>query len=561
MTVDLVAQFRVELRKFTADYWFDVCPELSCDMIIGSDFFLTHKCILDYERKSLRVRNHAVPFERKSSQTSTNFLNLGYLPVMHSVAPFAEIDTMLGTNSSLATSHVNKLRELVIAYHDVFSWEGQAIGRSNVTKHEIHTEGSRPVWIPPRRIPVHYEQELGELIADMLKKNIIKPSTSPWSSPLMLVHKKDGSLRVCVDYRKLNSITKRDSFPLPRIDTTLDALRGSPVFSTLDLAAGYWQVELKDSDKAKTAFAIPSGLYEFQTMPFGLSNAPATFQRMMPKVLAGLVPHQCLVYLDDIIIHGQDLDTHLSNLETVFQRVRDAGLTLNPSKCKLIQQSVEFLGYRISSQGITTQSDKVETITSWPTPVNATEVRSFLGLAGYYRRFIPSYATIAAPLRHLTHQGRKFEWTTEVKSAFEDLKSRLCSTPILAYPDVDKGAGPFILDTDASNEGIGGVLSQIQRDGSEKPLCYGSRSLSDAEKRYCVTRKELLAVVAFSRQFRVYLIGRQFILRTDHQSLRWLLNFKDPLNQLARWQEEIQNLDYKFVHRPGPKHGNADGLS
>lgn len=356
-------------------------------------------------------------------------------------------------------------------------------------------------------------------------------------------------------------MTKRDSFPLPRIDTTLDSLRGSPVFSTLDLASGYWQVELKHEDKHKTAFAIPSGLYEFQTMPFGLSNAPATFQRMMNKILVGLVPQKCLVYLDDIIVHGSDLEAHLENLRSVFDRIKDAGLTLSPTKCKLLRDSVDFLGYRVTPSGIITSDDKVKSIVEWPTPRSATEVRSFLGLASYYRRFVAGYAKVASPLHKLTHSQNKFRWTNEAEQAFKVLKQKLCSTPILAYPDVREDSGIFILDTDASNEGIGAVLSQIQPDGSERVISYASRALSPEEKKYCVTRKELLAVICFSQKFQPYLIGRRFQLRTDHQSLKWLLNFKDPSNQLARWQQEIQILDYEFVHRPGVKHGNADGLS
>uniref|UniRef100_A0A0X3PXJ8 Transposon Ty3-I Gag-Pol polyprotein n=1 Tax=Schistocephalus solidus TaxID=70667 RepID=A0A0X3PXJ8_SCHSO len=395
----------------------------------------------------------------------------------------------------------------------------------------------------------------------MLSRNIIRPSHSPWSSPIVLVRKKDGSMRLCIDYRKLNSVTKKDSFPLPRIDATLDTLAGNTIFSTLDLASGYWQVEVRPADREKTAFAVPSGLYEFETMPFGLANAPSTFQRLMNQVLSQLIPNTCLVYMDDIIVLGKDFNNHLENLRSVFESLRQAGLTLKPSKCIFIKPRVKFLGHIVSAKGIETDDEKIRQIRDWPTPTDVSEVRSFLGLASYYRRFIKDYAHIASPLHKLTQKDVKFKWAADCATSFQTLKDKLCSSPILVFPNISSDAGKFVLDTDASDNAIGAVLSQQQPDGTERVIQYLSCSLTKAERRYCVTRKEMLALTYFVEECRPYLLYRPFIVRTDHSSLTWLRNFKNPEGQVARWQEKLAEYEFECVFRPGRQHGNSDALS
>nr|VZI27781.1 unnamed protein product [Spirometra erinaceieuropaei] len=306
-----------------------------------------------------------------------------------------------------------------------------------------------------------------------------------------------------------------DVGPQDSSDTTLDALAGNVMFSTLDLASGYWQVEVRPSDREKTAFAVPSGLYEFEAMPFGLANAPSTFQRLMNQVLAQLIPTSCLVYMDDIIVLGKDFDSHLSNIRAVFSSLRQAKLTLKPSKCVFIKPRVKFLGHVVSAAGIETDDEKVTQIREWPTPSDVTEVRSFLGLASYYRRFIKDYAQIAGPLHKLTQKNVKFKWTADCTNSFQTLKDKLCTTPILVFPDISNDAGKFILDTDASDTAIGAVLSQQQLDGTERVIQYLSRSLTKAERRYCVTRKEMLALTHFVEECRPYLQYRPFVVRTD----------------------------------------------
>ena len=313
----------------------------------------------------------------------------------------------------------------------------------------------------------------------MQERNIIHPSTSPWAAPVVLVRKKSGELRFCVDYRKLNNVTRKDAYPLPCVDDTLDTLAGSCWFTTLDLISGYWQVPLHTEDREKSAFTTPEGLFEFTVMPFGLCNAPATFQQLMDSVLAGLQWTTCLVYIDDVIILGKSFDDHLYNLSQVFNRLRQAGLKLQPGKCALVQRKVSFLGHVISPEGIATDPDKTSKVALWPNPTCRRDVQQFLGLANYYRRFIRNFADIAKPLHRLTEKMATFSWSEHCQHAFDELRRLLTTAPILAFPDTAKH---FTLDTDASGSGIGAVLSQTQEDGKGRVVAYASRMLSKPER-------------------------------------------------------------------------------
>ena len=396
-----------------------------------------------------------------------------------------------------------------------------------------------------------------KLVESMLDNNVIEPSNGPWASPIVLVKKKDGSTRFCVDFRQLNSVTRKDAHPIPRIDETLNALHGACWFSTLDLASGYWQVKVAPEDREKTAFTTPYGLYQFCVMPFGLCNAPSTFQRLMELVLAGLHWSSCLVYLDDIIIYSRTVKEHLTRLEEVLERLQAAGMKLKPKKCRLLRRKVNYLGYIVSSGGVQTDPLKVECILSWPSPTTQKELRQFLGLASYYRRFVKGFASIAAPLNHLLEKGKPWEWTKVCEHAFSSLKKMLTTSPILAYPDFET---EFTVDCDASGDGLGAVLSQCIG-GGENVISYASRSLTKPEKKYCATRKEMLALVWAVGQFRPYLLGRPFTVRTDHSALQWLYSFKEPEGQVARWLESLAEYEFTVQHRPGKKHTNADALS
>lgn len=461
--------------------------------------------------------------------------------------------------TTLTEDERQQLYAVLVEYADIFAEEPDDLGRTDKIKHSVNTGDAPPIRQPVRRIPPFRRDEARRLLAEMLKKDVIQKSSSPWASPIVLVGKKDGSIRFCVDYRKVNGVTRKDAYPLPRVDDTLDTLSGSKWFSTLDLISGYWQVEVEEKDREKTAFCTPDGLFEFKVMPFGLCNAPATFQRLMDMVLAGLQWTNCLVYIDDIIVIGKTFLQHVQNLIQVFERLREAGLKLQPKKCCLCSQQVEFLGHIVSPEGVSTDPKKIEKVANWPVPSSKRQVQQFLGLANYYRRFVEDFAKIARPLHRLTEKTAEFKWDTDCQTAFEQIRLRLISAPILAFPDLER---PFTLDTDASDAGIGAVLSQRDdEDGSERVVAYASKSLSRAERHYCVTRKELLAVVYFIRHFRPYLLGRKFTLRTDHGSLTWLAHFKEPEGQLARWLEQLQEFDFEICHRPGKKHQNADAMS
>ena len=467
-------------------------------------------------------------------------------------------DLVENSSADLSPGEKELFYNLLLSYADVIAYSTSGLGKTNVLKHHIPTGDAAPIRQSVRRISPHQRQDVQNMLTQMLEGGVVEPSASPWASPIVLVRKKDGSTRFCVDYRKLNDVTRKDAYPLPRIDATLDALHGSRWFSALDLLSGYWQVEVAEMDRPKTAFCTTEGLYQFRVMPFGLCNAPATFQRLMDLVLAGLQWRECLVYLDDVIVLGHTFQEHLCNLRSVLQRLRESGLRLKPSKCSFFQSEVQYLGYIISRKGVSTDPKKTQKVSSWPLPTTKREVQQFLGFAGYYRRFVRDFASIARPLHRLTEHTSPFVWTNDCQIAFEELRHRLCSAPILAFPDFSR---EFILDTDASDVGIGAVLSQVDEEGHERVIAYGSRALTKPERRYCVTRRELLAVVQFTRQYRPYLMGRKFILRTDHGSLTWLRNFRDPEGQIARWLERLEELDFDIVHRRGKAHTNADALS
>jgi hypothetical protein len=310
----------------------------------------------------------------------------------------------------------------------------------------------------------------------------------------------------------------------------------------LDLASGYWQCEVAEEDQSKTAFITHKGLFHFKVLPFGLTNAPATFERLMERVLNGL---QCLVYLDDIISFGNSFLHATHNLQDVFDRIREAGLTLKPKKCALFQQQVAFLGHIVSANGLTCDPEKFAAVKEWKTPKTITDVRHYLGFVNYYRRFIRSFAHVASPLTALTQKGKPFIWTNQCEEAFQTLKTKLTEAPILAYSSHDPNAR-YILDTDASNVGIGAVLSQVQN-GVEHVIAYASQTLSRSQRNYCTTYRELLAVVNFVKHFRHYLLGQElFTVRTDHSSLRWLMNYKDPEGLIGRWLLSLQLFSIKL---------------
>ena len=446
----------------------------------------------------------------------------------------------------------------IVSYADVFAAPGEPLGRTKLVEHTINTQGHPPVRDKMRRYPQKQIEIMNTEVDRMLEQDVIEPSMSPYHSPVVVVKKKDGSARMCLDVRRLNKVTKKDAYTLPRIRNVLESLNGANYFCVVDLQSGYWQLPLAPEDREKTAFSIPfRGHFQFKVMPFGLCNAPASFERLMEHVMAGLQWDRCLVYLDDIVVAGKTVDETITNFEKVLARLQAAGLKLKPSKCTLFARSVRYLGHIVSSEGISCDPEKIVSVKEWPRPRNVSDVRSFCGLAGYYREHIDSFSKIAEPLFRLTRKAVRFKWSDDCQLAFEKLKEALTSAPVLAYPDPDKD---YILDTDASQFGMGGVLSQLH-DGHERVVAYASKTFNKAQRNYCTTRRELLAVITFVKHFRHYLYGTRFTIRTDHASLRWLTNFKDPEGILARWITTLETYNYVIEHRPGKDHSNADSLS
>ncbi|XP_046399957.1 uncharacterized protein LOC124166472 [Ischnura elegans] len=468
---------------------------------------------------------------------------------------------LLSQLEPLARESRQMLEEVLVNYRDVFQEEGQELGRTNRVMHRIETGNAAPISRAPYRVPQSQKAALNEQLRDMLARGVITESISPWSAPIVLVAKKDngsgGKLRFCTDFRGLNSVTVRDVYPLPNIQDTLDSLGGAKYFSTLDLASGYWQIELDPKDREKSAFSTPGGHYEYTRMAFGLANAPSTFQRLMDTVLAGLKGERCMVYLDDIIVFGCTIEEHLERLTEVLERLRGAGLKVNPHKCQFLKSSVEYLGHIITDKGVQPDPRKIIAIKEYPLPHNIKTLRGFLGLVGYYRRFIPDFARIARPLTEMTRKGVAMAWSEEARGGFERLREALCRDPVLIFPDFRE---PFLLFTDASGAAIGAVLAQRGPAG-EQVVAYASRKLSRPEMNYSTVEKECLAVVWAVKYFRCYLYGRRFTVVTDHRPLRWLLTLKDPTSRLIRWSLLLSEFEFEVHHRAGKAHQNADALS
>ena len=471
-----------------------------------------------------------------------------------------EVPKLTNLISPLSDSHLSPSQRTDLAYlqkrfADVFS---PLPGRTHLINHRIETTPGVSVRTRPYRLPEHKRKLVQAEIKTMLELGVIEESHSAWSSPIVLVGKPDGSIRFCVDYRKVNDVSRFDAYPMPRVDELLDRLGTARFFSTLDLTKGYWQIPLSPESKEKTAFSAPDGLYQFRTLPFGLFGAPATFQRLMDRVLR---PHAAFAaaYLDDVIIHSDNWAQHLRHVAAVLESLRQAGLTANPKKCTIGRAEVRYLGYHLGRGQVRPLVDKTAAIATCLRPKTKKEVRRFLGLAGYYRRFIPAFAELTSPLTDLTRKGASdpVQWTEPCQRAFERVKEALCGEPLLFTPNFSL---PFILQTDASDRGLGAVLTQ-QVEGVDRPVLYISRKLSQRETKYSTVEKECLAIRWAVGSLRYYLLGRPFTLCSDHAPLQWLHRMKDTNARITRWYLALQPFNFKVVHRPGALMVVADFLS
>ena len=470
------------------------------------------------------------------------------------------------TKNALDFIQQNTLRRVLNDYEDVFARTKLDIGKAVGVKHHVDTGTDEPVHQRPRRLAKAHAAVMQKNVKELADAGVIRPSESEWASNVVMARKKDGTWRMCVDYRDLNIKTRnKGTYMLPRIDDTLDSLSRAKYFCSLDVIQGYHHIELTEESKAKTAFHAPRcnpSHWEYNFMPFGLVGAPRTFQKMMDRIILGLEYKIALAYLDDIIVFGATIEECIHNLELVFQRVRKAGLKLKPSKCSLFQRETSYLGHVISAEGVKTDPKKVETVKNFLPPRNLKDVQTFIGMTQYYAKFIPNFMGIASPIVKLMSKKVKFHWGAEQQEAFETLKSKLVSAPILAYPIDD---APFILDTDASDYAMGAVLSQMQEDEKgvlvERPIAYHSKRFSDTEKHYCARRRELLAIVFHVKYFNPYLRGTEFVIRTDHASLRYIKTVKELPSQFHRWVMMMEEYTYEVEVRKGILHANADGMS
>jgi hypothetical protein len=438
-------------------------------------------------------------------------------------------------------------------YNDIFKLPGDNLTTTTASEHAIPTPGIDPCrGIASRnyQIPEALKDELQGIIDQMLRDKIIRHSNSPWNSPVILVRKKEDASkkekwRLVIDFRRLNEVTVGDSYPLPLISDILGALGKARYYTTVDLASGFHQVPLREEDRQKTAFSTPGGHFEFCNMPMGISSAPATFQRLMNTVLSGLVGTKALIYLDDIVIWGATLEEHNQRLVEVFDRLRVQSLKIEPDKCEFLRKEVYFLGYKVTADGVAMDERKIAAIINYPVPTNTKQLKAFLGLAGFYRKFVPRFSSIASPLHKLTGKNVPYVWGKEQVEAFQTLKDILCSEPLLQYPDFKKG---FIVTCDASSTGIGSILSQGPL-GHDLPVSYASRVLTKPERNYSTIEREMTAIVWGCKQFRQYIWGRKFTIVTDHKPLTWVFKMNDPSSRLMRLKLKLQEFDYTIVYK------------
>ena len=483
-------------------------------------------------------------------------------------------------DSPLPQEWKEKITQSLKAYGDVFAQNDLDFGQASKVKHHINLKDETPFKQKSRPIHPNDYEAVRKHLQTLLDAGVIRESESPYSSPIVVVRKKSGDVRLCIDYRKLNTLTIRDAYALPNLEEAFSALAGSKWFSVMDLKSGYYQIEMEERDIAKTVFVCPLGFYEFNRMPQGITNAPSTFQRLMERCMGSLNLKEVLVFLDDIIVFSSTLEEHEARLLHVLQQLRENGLKLSPTKCRFFQNSVRYLGHIVSNNGVETDPEKVSALHTWPRPQNLSELKSFLGFAGYYRRFVKDYSKIVKPLNNLTggyppyRKRRKVtscsggyfnpkepfadRWTPACKAAFEAIVTKLTSSPILGFANPKI---PYILHTDASTSGLGAALYQEQ-EGEMRVIAYASRGLSPSEKRYPAHKLEFLALKwSVVEKFHDYLYGNTFTVVTDNNPLTYILKSAKLDATSYRWLAALSTFNFSIKYRAGKSNQDADGLS
>jgi hypothetical protein len=547
-----------------------VCDLDSHEVILGDPFLLKTKAELSWQTRTATIEHRGERFELRvikapvpdtpvitavQAERDLRHGGSGYVVVPELVASLQQCSLGLASNLSGSGQTSNaRFESLVKEFADVFPDElpDSLPPHRNVT-HAIPTKDDTiPPVRPLYRLSPAEKEEVVRVLADLTRKGFIEASTSPYASPILFVRKKEGTLRMVVDYRGINKLTIKNKYPLPRIDDLLDQLSGAQVFSSLDLMSGYHQIRITEQDVPKTAFRTPQGLFQFKVLPFGLTNAPATFQAVMNDVLKPLIGKCVLVYMDDILVYSKNEHEHAEHLRQVLQLLREHHLYCKLKKCSFFQREVSFLGHLVSGEGIRADPQKVHAVQSWPAPRNIHELRCFLGLTNYFRKFILGYSVMARTLMDLLKQDVKWAWTQERQAAFQNLKTALTTAPVLQIPDFTK---PFQVIADASGYALGAILLQEGR-----PVAFESRVLSSAEQNYPVGEQELLAVVHALRLWRCYLEGVHFTVITDHNPNVYLPTMPNLSHRQARWSEFLQRFNFEWQYKPG-RTNCADPLS
>ncbi|KAL0556775.1 hypothetical protein IC582_005291 [Cucumis melo] len=554
LSKEKVKACQIEISGHVIEVTLIVLDMLDFDVILGMDWLAANHASIDCSRKEVTFNPPSLAsFKFKgggskslpqviSAIKASKLLSQGTWGILASVVDTREADVSLSSEP------------VVRDYPDVFPEELPGLPPHREVEFAIELEpGTVPISRAPYRMAPAELKELKVQLQELLDKGFIRPSVSPWGAPVLFVKKKDGSMRLCIDYRELNKVTVKNRYPLPRIDDLFDKLQGATVFSKIDLRSGYHQLRIKDEDVPKTAFRSRYGHYEFIVMSFGLTNAPAVFMDLMNRVFREFLDTFVIVFIDDILIYSKTEAEHEENLRMVLKTLRDNKLYAKFSKCEFWLKQVSFLGHVVSKDGVSVDPAKIEAVTGWTRPSTVSEVRSFLGLAGYYRRFVENFSRIATPLTQLTRKGAPFVWSKACEDSFQTLKQKLVTAPVLTVPD---GSGSFVIYSDASKKGLGCVLMQ-----QGKVVAYASRQLKSHEQNYPTHDLELAAVVFALKIWRHYLYGEKIQIFTDHKSLKYFFTQKELNMRQRRWLELVKDYDCEILYHPGKANVVADALS
>jgi hypothetical protein len=513
-----------------------------------------------YENQSRLIRFYLVPTLQHNLYLGIDFWRS--FNVAPNIVSCCDLSTMeLPETARFPYHHLSAEQQAEVdAVKKLFlSYETNGLGRTSVIEHKIDVGDAAPIKQRHYSVSPVILNQIYEIVDRMIQLDVIEESTSSWSSPVILVKKANGQNRLCLDPRKVNNVTIKDAYPLPLIDGLLGRLHETKFITSIDLKDAFWQIPLAPDSRDKTTFSVPGRpLYQFKVMPFGLCNAPQTMCRLMDKVIPHRLHDRIFVYLDDLLIISATYEEHIKLLSEVAELLRKANLTINVQKSKFLMREIRYLGYIVGEHGLSPDPHKVAAIKEFPTPTSVKQIRRLLGMAGWYRRFIPNFATVTEPLTNLTRKNSRFTWNESAQQAFNTLRNLLTSAPVLRNPDYTQ---PFIIRCDASSVGIGGVLMQKSRDGHEHPIAYMSQKLNTAQRNYTVTELECLAAVVSIKKFRPYIEGYDFTVITDHASLQWLMANKDLKSRLIRWSLQLQGYRFTIQHVRGSENVVADALS